>query len=125
MDITPLVAADRQIIQSYSAKGFKVSGTAHEGAVAVFTDRTEAWDYQGDVSGLTETDFAIVTDRADEIDVVLLGTGKTMSMLSPDISAALKAKGLNVESMDSGAASRTYNVLMTEGRRVVALLLPL
>ena len=125
MDITPLVAADRQIIQSYSTKGFKVSGTVHEGAVAVFPDHTESWAYDGDVSGLSADDFSLVTERAAEVDVVLLGTGKAMSMLPHEIRAALKAKGLNVESLDSGAACRTYNVLMTEGRRVVALLLPL
>lgn len=125
MDITPLVAMDRQIIQSYSDKGFKVSGTVFEGAVAVFTNQTESWDYDGDVHGLSINDFKIVTDKAAEIDVVLLGTGKTMVLLDNDVRAEIKARGLNVESMDSGAACRTYNVLMAEGRRVVVLLLPL
>ena len=65
-----------------------------------------------------------VSEKSAEIDVVLLGTGKIMQILNPALRRELKAVGLSVEAMDTGAACRTYNVLMAEGRRVAAALFP-
>ena len=56
--------------------------------------------------------------------VVLCGSGKTADRPGADLRQALKNAGLNVDYMDTGAACRTYNVLMAEGRRVAAALLP-
>lgn len=124
MDVTPLVRADQQIIQSYAGGRFKVSGEVYAGAVFVLPDQTVSWDCEGDISSLTEADFDFLADKADEIDVVLLGCGKATTFLSPKLKSSLKNKGLSVDVMDSGAACRTYNVLMAEGRRVAAALLP-
>lgn len=124
MDVTPLVRADQQIIQSYSGGTFKVSGSAYSGAVFVLPEETTPWDFDGDPASLSEEDFDFLADKADDIDVILLGCGKATIFLSPNLKLALKTKGLNVDVMDSGAACRTYNVLMAEGRRVAAALLP-
>ena len=124
MDVTPLVKEGAQIIQGYADGGFRVSGALHNGAALVFQDKTVEWNVSGDVKALTEADFTPLFDVADDIDVVLLGTGKSMVFCDPALRNALKAQGLNIECMDSGAACRTYNVLMAEGRRVVAALLP-
>lgn len=124
MDVTPLVKADQQIIQSYANGRFKVSGLTYEGAVFVLPDRTQAWGYEGEIGGLAESDFDFLVERADDIDVVLLGCGKMTTFLQPKLKKSLKDKGLSVDVMDSGAACRTYNVLMAEGRRVAAALLP-
>lgn len=118
MDITPLVGSGQQIIQSYSGGRFKISGRAFDSAVIVFTDRTVIWDEAGsDVA-------AFAPFIGADVDVVLFGCGAVFAPLSPDMRRALKAAGLNVEVMDTGAACRTYNVLMAEGRRVAAALLP-
>jgi len=128
MDVTPLVKEGAQIIQGYADGGFRVSGALYNHAVLVFLDKTVEWNVELDglkgVRVLSEADFAPLIDVADDIDVVLLGTGKTLVFLDPALRDALKAKGLHVEVMDSGAACRTYNVLMAEARRVVAALLP-
>ncbi len=124
MDVTPLVKEGAQIIQGYADGGFRVNGELYNHAVLVFLDKTVSWDVGTDVKALSEADFAPLIDVADEIDVVLLGAGKSLVFLDPALRDALKAKGLHVEVMDSGAACRTYNVLMAEGRRVVAALLP-
>lgn len=55
--------------------------------------------------------------------VVLLGTGPTLNFPSPAVIAGLARAGIGVEVMDTGAACRTYNVLVMEGRAVVAALL--
>jgi uncharacterized protein len=61
---------------------------------------------------------------AAEPEVVLLGTGARQRFAHPRLTAALIARRIGVESMDTGAACRTYNILMTEGRKVMAALLP-
>lgn len=123
MDVTPLIPQGRQIIQSYSPAGFKVNGALHTGAVIVFPEITQDWNVQK-FEQLDESSFSVLIDKASDLDVVLLGTGAATKFFSPAFKNALKAKGLQVEAMDSSAACRTYNVLMAEGRRVAAALLP-
>ena len=124
MDVTPLVRRDAQIIQSYSDGRFKVSGAVHDGAVIVQPGATVSWDFCGAFESLSETDFDVLSQQADGVDVVLLGTGSSAKFFPPILKERLKEKGLMIEAMDTGAACRTYNVLMAEGRRVAAALLP-
>ncbi len=121
MDVTPLVRQGQQIIQAYAGGQFKISGKIYQGAVFVTPEQTIAWDAPGAFSDLGPGDFAGLSGK---FDVILLGTGKTMKLLTPDLRKSLKDNGLNVDSMDTGAACRTYNVLMTEGRVVAAALFP-
>lgn len=123
MDVTPLVRADAQVIQSYASGKFRVSGQVYDGAIIVSGSATTLWGAQSS-STLDEQSFEPLIQRADEIDVVLLGSGAKMQFLDPALKKSLKDKGLSVDVMDTGAACRTYNVLMAEGRRVVAALLP-
>ena len=124
MDVTPLVKSGQQIIQSYAHGGFLVSGARYEGAVIVTPGAVRGWGFAGEARALAETDFTPLSAQAREIDVVLLGTGARMALPPAALKTALKAQGLSVEAMDTGAACRTYNVLMAEGRRVAAALLP-
>ena len=125
MDVTPLVKEGAQIIQGYSADGYRVSGELYDGAVLVFPDRTHVWSISNDVKELSAADFQPLFDVSETLDVVLFGTGEKLVFPDADLRRALKDKGLHVEFMDSGAACRTYNVLMAEGRQVVAALLSL
>ena len=126
MDVTPLVRKGQQIIQSYSGGSFKISGQVYDHAVIVSPDETVAWDVGGErnVDGLNEIHFLSLISKSDDIDVLLLGTGKDICFLPPELKKALKKQGLGIDVMDTGAACRTYNVLMAEGRRVVCALLP-
>jgi len=108
MDLTPLIASDRMVIQAYGADGFKISGASYDTHVIVFPDRVETWS--GDIADLVP--------YKNELDVILYGSGKTLKQLLP-----VQKHGLHIEAMDTGAACRTYNVLMAEGRRVAAALL--
>ena len=58
------------------------------------------------------------------IDILLFGSGATFALAPAPLRTALGARGIATESMDTGAACRTYNVLMAEDRRVAAALLP-
>jgi len=59
------------------------------------------------------------------IEFLVLGCGPRSLFIAPDIRAALKSIGLALEVLDTGSACRTYNVLLAEGRRVAAALIPL
>lgn len=124
MDVTPLVKAGSRIIQSYAGGVFKISGEVYQGGVIVREDSVESWGISGSVRDFTLEDFQPLIDLSADVDVVLLGCGDRIEFLSAPMKTALKAKGLHVDVMDSGAACRTYNVLMAEGRRVVAALVP-
>ena len=57
------------------------------------------------------------------VQVLLLGCGPKLQMPPPDLRSALREKGIGIEPMDTGAACRTYNVLLAEGRAVAAALI--
>src|SRR5690606_14932901 len=67
---------------------------------------------------------AAVQKRADAPEVVLIGTGLKQHLLPSHVTQALLSVGIGVEVMSTQAAARTYNILMSEGRRVVVALLP-
>lgn len=125
MDVTPLIPEGRQVIQNYGGGAFKVSGQSYRGPVIVTPAATAVWDAPEKFSALSAGDFdaAILTQAG--IDVLLLGCGAKGEFVPPALRKALKEKGLTVDAMDTGAACRTYNVLMAEGRRVAAALMPL
>ena len=124
MDVTPLVQQGQSIIQSYSGGSFRVSGNVYEGGVTVLPDAVEPWAYAGAIADLTMDDMDAVMPHMTAADVVLMGCGAQMQFLPKDVRVALREQGITVDMMDTGAACRTFNVLIAEGRRVVAVLLP-
>jgi uncharacterized protein len=123
MDITPVIPAGRQVIEGYSASGFRVSGARHAGSVLVFVDRTESWPV-ATLSEATFASFAPVIARGD-VEILLLGCGQRMGMVPSALRQSLRANGIVVDAMDTGAACRTYNVLLAEERHVAAALIAL
>ena len=119
MELTPLVQPGQQIIERYEPSGFRVSGTVYPGPVLVFPDRTLVW---ADAM-FTEAGLAPV-DAHGGVELLLLGLGRHMAPVATALRTALKARGIAVEAMETGAACRTYNVLLAEDRRVAAALLP-
>jgi len=125
MDVTPLVRKGQKIIQRYSAGVFKVSGQSYDYPILVSPDYIDEWDI-GSVSGVDDLvleHFQFFIDRADQIDVVLFGSGSEMAFLPKDVRLGLQKAGVQIDAMTTGAACRTYNVLMAEGRRVACALL--
>ncbi|HEX2582351.1 MAG TPA: MTH938/NDUFAF3 family protein [Dongiaceae bacterium] len=124
MDVTPLIPAGRMIIEAYGNGGFRVSGQRHEGNLLVFPGRTLPWKVLTFVH-LSGEDFASVltAGRAGEVELLLLGTGATLAPVASPIKAVLREAGIVVEPMDTGAACRTYNVLLAEERKIAAALI--
>lgn len=121
MDITPLLAGDRQVIERYSATGFRVSGATYDGAIVVLPQATHAWAAASLIDA-SPANLAPVIEAG--VQILLLGCGKQMLPVPPALRQALRAHGVVIEAMDTGAACRTYNVLLAEDRRVAAALLP-
>jgi uncharacterized protein len=122
MDVTPLIPADRQVIESYGRQSFKVSGVAHDGALLVFPDATLAWQART-MADVTVERLAPVLAHGG-VELLLLGCGARMWPVPREVREKLKEAGIVIDAMDTGAACRTYNVLLAEDRRVAAALLP-
>lgn len=122
-DIMPMIPSDRQVIDGYGPGQFCISGQWRVGAVIVLPDRTLPWEAT-DVTSLSTDDFSAVLTAEPKVEILLLGTGATMRMIPKALRLALREQGVVVELMDSRAVCRTYNVLLAEGRRVAAAMLP-
>jgi uncharacterized protein len=128
MDITPLSEEGRKLVQGYGKGRIRISGEVFETPVAVTPESVMPWPV--DPAALAGADGALALSAADfpvrreEADVLLLGCGARALFVPPALRAALREKGFSLDAMDTGAACRTYNALMMEGRRVCALLIP-
>lgn len=117
-DIMPPLGAGAQVIQSYGPQGFRIGNAVYETPVLVTESATYAWNGE-----LTEQALEPLFLTTPQPEVLLIGTGARHRMVPPALRAALKARGLAIDTMDSGAACRTFNILLGEGRRVAAVLL--
>jgi len=123
MELTPLVPTGRQIIERYGQSGFRITGVIYRGAVLVFPDATLPWS-AGGASDVTWKSLAPVIEHGG-VRILLLGLGRLMRAMPPTLRDTLHAASIVLEPMDTGAACRTYNVLVAEDRPVAAALLPL
>jgi uncharacterized protein len=122
MELTALVPADRQVIERYSPSGFRVAGVIWRGPVLVFPDVTMSWAVTETVA-LTSSSLEPVVKHGG-VQILLLGLGRRMQPVSHQLRAQMRQAGIVLEPMDTGAACRTYNMLMAEDRRVAAALIP-
>ena len=122
MDITPPVAADRQLIQGYGDGGFRVSGARHKGSILVLPRQTLFWSIT-DIADLTVDELAPVRDAVEPVSVLLLGCGRGGGLITTQLRAQVRKWGVVIEAMGTGAACRTYNVLLAEDRDVAAALI--
>lgn len=102
-------------VEGYGPDFFRIGGEVLRGHVLVTAEAARLWRGPEDIAPLD--------GLAGKVDVLLYGTGATMGRAPAALVAALDAKGIGVEAMASDAAARTYNVLVSEGRRVAAALL--
>ncbi|MEM7470896.1 MAG: Mth938-like domain-containing protein [Pseudomonadota bacterium] len=103
-------------IDSYGDGFFRVAGEVHEGPMLILPDAVLGW------GGYSDTAALVV--NASKIDVLFVGTGAEIAHIPKELRAALEEAGLGVEQMSTPSACRTYNVLLSEGRRIGAALLP-
>lgn len=116
MRLTEITYDNAQPIDSYGPGFFRVAGKVIHGPVLV-----TPWD-AGPWGGLEDTQAPLAL--VGKIDVLFVGMGAEIAHVPVAFRSALENAGIGVEVMHSSAAARTYNVLLSEGRRIAAALLP-
>jgi uncharacterized protein len=126
MDLTPLVPVGVQLIHGYGDGGFRIAETVHRGPVLVLPQVTLIWAVEpaNALEPLDLESLAPILTAVPAFDILLIGTGRTQVFQPPSIRQAIRGRGPVAEMMDTGAACRTFNLLLAEGRRVAAALLP-
>jgi uncharacterized protein len=108
-------------IARHGPGGVIVNGVEHRRSVVVpWKGEVQAWDVSA-FESLDEAHFSRLAALAPEL--VIFGSGKRIRFVQPRLLKPLIAQRIGVETMDTAAACRTYNVLLAEGRSVVAALL--
>ncbi|MCK0167807.1 Mth938-like domain-containing protein [Jannaschia sp. S6380] len=116
MDLSEMEFDNARPFDGYGPGFFRIGGRVIEGALVLHPGGILPW------GGLA--DVATPMELAGKVDVICVGTGAEIAHLPPDLRAAADEVGLGLEAMNSPAACRTYNVLVSEGRRVAAAVLP-
>ncbi len=116
MRLNEMRFTDAVPVDGYGPGFFRIGGTVVRGPVIVLPSGVVGW------AGFDET--APLLAAVGSIDVLFVGTGAEIAHLPVPFREALEAVGLGVEGMSSPAACRTYNVLLSEGRRVGLALIP-
>lgn len=112
----------RAPIDSYGNGGFRFAGMSHRGSLLLLPSGIYGWDVKsGDV--LTRDVFARVLEEAEALDTLLVGTGLDIRPLPAPLKSAFREHGLASDPMSTGAAIRTYNIMLAEERRVAAALI--
>lgn len=109
-------------IDAYGNGGFRFADMSHRGSLLFLPSGIHGWDAT-EQSALTIELFAPVLAETDRIEVLLIGTGKDMRFVPKDLRDALREKGIVCDPMNTGAAVRTYNILLAESRAVAAALI--
>ena len=106
-------------IEAYGDGGFRFGGMSHRGSLLCFPDGIWAWPV-GDAKQLNEEVLAAVFNRAQTLDFFLIGAGRDPWPLPDVLRQRFRDLSLSVDTMPTGAAVRTYNILLAENRRVGA-----
>lgn len=112
----------RAPIDAYGNGGFRFADMSHRGSLLLLPSGIYGWE-------MTETEplsvewFQRVLDDAGDIEVLLVGTGQQLRPIPAELKTALKARGIASDPMSTGAAVRTYNIMLAEQRAVAAALI--
>ncbi len=109
-------------IDAYGKGGFRFADMSHRGSLLFLPDGVWAWPVT-QPSEIDEKSLALVFANAGRIDTLLIGTGSEIAPLPAQLRSALRAAGIGCDAMQTGAAIRTYNIMMGERRRVAAALI--
>jgi len=111
----------RAPIDSYGNGGFRFAEMSHRGSILCLPSGIYGWEPK-DPPAVDIDDLAKVLAKSDEIEILLIGTGRDLRPLPKTVREALRAAGISSEPMSTGAALRTFNVLLAEERAVAAAL---
>ena len=121
--MSPRAHLPRQVpIEAYGNGGFRFGGMSHRGSVLCLPSGIWGWALS-DIDALDPAALQPVLDLASDLSFLILGTGSALRRAPREVRLAFEQAGLGLEAMDTGAAARTYNILLTEGRPIAAALI--
>ncbi|MCJ2096377.1 MTH938/NDUFAF3 family protein [Methylobacterium sp. J-072] len=112
----------RHIIDTYGNGGFRFAGMSHRGSLLLLPSGVRAWDVTSP-QAIDRTSLRPVQVEAAGIELLLVGTGLDIAAIDPSLRGWLKDAGIGLDVMQTGAAARTYNILVAENRKVAAALI--
>ncbi len=112
----------RAPIEAYGNGGFRFAGMSHRGSILCLPSGVFGWE-PGDPLALSPDDFAKAIAEASGVEILLVGMGRELRPLPASLRQTLKEAGISSDPMSTGAAVRTYNVLLAEDRAVAAALI--
>jgi uncharacterized protein len=116
MELNEISYKDARPIDGYGPGFVRIGGDVFSGPHIITASSVLPW------GGLEDANTALALSA--EIDVLLVGTGEQMAYLPAEFRAAMEKADIGLEPMATASACRTFNVLLAEGRRVAAALLP-
>lgn len=114
----------RAPISAYERGGFRIGGIQHRGSIIILASGVYPWPV-GDAAQLSPESLTLVLEQGSAAGFLLLGTGATQIFPDASLRQAFAEANLGLEAMDTGAACRTYNVLLAEERVFAAALIAL
>ena len=112
----------RHGIDAYGDGGFRFAEMSHRGSILVLPSGIRAWDAT-EPRAIDAGALAPVLAEAGAIDLLLVGTGLDIAPLPEALRRRLREAGIGLDVMQTGAAARTYNILLAENRKVAAALI--
>ena len=112
----------RAPIDAYGNGGFRFADMSHRGSILCLPSGIHGWALE-EGAPLSPDAFEWVIAEASAIEVLLVGTGSTLRPLPRETREKLKAAGISADPMSTGAAVRTFNILLAEERAVAAALI--
>ena len=106
-------------IDGYGNGGFRFANMSHRGSLLCLPDGIWAWPVDA-VAAITAEALQAVFDRADALDMFLIGGGRDPFVLPEALRARFRALSVAVDCLATGPAAQTYNILLGEKRRVGA-----
>ena len=116
MQLHEITYDQAQPVEGYGPGFFRVAGKVIEGPMIATGTRAQSW------GGLADRDALVAL--GGQVDVLFYGSGAEMAFAPADLVAAMEALGIGVEAMSTPSACRTYNITLSEGRRVALAVLP-
>ncbi|MCZ4288509.1 Mth938-like domain-containing protein [Hoeflea alexandrii] len=112
----------RPPIDAYGNGGFRFADMSHRGSILCLPSGVHGWDVVED-QPLTMDLFQRVLAETGDIEFLLVGTGMSIRPLPAELKTSLRAANVSSDPMSTGAAVRTYNVMLAESRAVAAALI--
>ncbi len=110
-------------IDGYGEGGFRFGGMSHRGSIVAVPDGVYAWAVQISSEITAASLDRVFASPKGSIELLLIGTGTDLVPVPEPLRRQLKAAGIVVDPMATGAAARTYNILLGERRRVAVALI--